>query len=125
MSGKSSKAQRRIRARQERFDLDTFEPIELSSQHDDDEPEIEEIEVFRIDGKSFFMPDRVPFRCQLEMLDATARGGEAAGVRYAMITTLGEEGYAALMSLETLDREKFEQILQLATQIIASSAGKA
>ncbi len=108
-----------------RFDLDSVEPIRLTSKPAGDE-DVEMIHVFSIDGTDYYMPTSVPFVHAVKSMDIAGSEGEAAAVRYQLKTMLGDEGYAALIGFEGIQEADFRAICDLANKIIMTSQeGKA
>ena len=117
----SNKIRKPKRTKTERFDIDDFEPIRLETDEDDD-GEIEQVHVFSIGDNDYYMPTQVPFSHSIKSMEILAREGEAAASAYQLRTTLGDEGYEALLGFEGLKKEDFDKILALANKIIL--AGK-
>lgn len=108
----------------DRFDLDNYEPIVLKTRNEDEE--IEMLHVFTIDDKKYYMPTRVPFNVTIKAMRIYAEKGEAAALDYQLRVLLGTDGYDALMDFDDLESEDFQNIVNLADQIVTASAkGKA
>lgn len=107
-----------------RFDLDSYEPIVLTSSSDDSE--VEMLHVFTIDGKKYYMPTEVPFSVSVKAMRVFAERGETAALDFQLHALLGDEGYNALLNFDDLQADDFKRIIELADQIVtASTKGKA
>jgi hypothetical protein len=118
-------ARRRQAPPKERFDLDSFEPIQLKEPAAEESDAIEQVHAFSIGETEYFVPTRVPFFHSVKAMEVYATKGEQAGVAYELRTVLGNEAYEALMGFEGLTEKQFQAILKLSSQIIHASAGKA
>jgi hypothetical protein len=115
---------RKAQRDRKRIDLDAVEPIVLDA--DGDEDDVEEIHVFTLNGKDYFMPTVASFHTAIRTMEIYASKGEAAATAYQLRELLGDEGYEALINYPRLRAEDFNRICELASDIVlASREGKA
>jgi hypothetical protein len=110
-----------------RFDLDAYEPVEMTTLTDEErgEQEVKMVHAFTLDGTEYFVPREVPYSVAVKSFDLAARDGEAAAIAYQLITLLGEAGYQALIGFRDIEPEQFKQVADLANAVIMASSGKA
>jgi hypothetical protein len=118
-----------ISPKRHRYDLEEIEPVVLVSKPkaERDGDEVEMIHVFTVDGIEYYMPRQVEFHVAMQSMEIAATQGEAAAVRFQLLTLLGEDGYRALVEFQDLESEHFTAIAAIANKIIMSSqeSGKA
>lgn len=89
--------------------------IELTTKSD---VEVEQVELFSIDGKSYTIPNKPRLNVALKTLKLMRKEGEEAAMAYMMEAAIGEEAFDALTEYEDLDAETFQQIVLAAQKIV-------
>lgn len=99
------------------------DPLALISSTD--EPEM--VELFSIDGKPYFIPNKVRVNVGLKYLHQVRTTGDAAANSWLLEALLGEEGYQALLDYDDLTAEDLERVQAVAVEIVLgrSEEGKA
>lgn len=116
--------QRRSEQQRERFDLSDYEPPVLDEGDEEDDPEVERIEAFRVGEKSYYARTQVDFIVAVRAMEIAAQSGEAAAMAYTMREVLGDDGYQALLNLKSLHPEHFARIAVLVNKIVSSSSAE-
>jgi hypothetical protein len=121
-----TKAKLRRTQRKDRFDLSDVEPIQLDEGAAEESEEVEQIHLFSIGDREFWVPTQVDFVHAVRSMEIAAARGEAAAVAYQLRVLLGDDGYEALINFDRLQKPHFEAICRTANKIIMASAeGKA
>lgn len=89
--------------------------IELSTT---DAPEVEEIELFSIDGKSYTIPNKPRLNVALKTLKLVRTEGQDAAMAYMMEAAIGEEAFDALTEYDDLDTETLQNIMAAAQKVV-------
>lgn len=79
------------------------------------------IELFSIDGESYFIPVKIRPNKALQIMHAFRTGGDNAGIDYMMEVLLGTEGHEALMGFDDLEDDDFEKIVKIAFEVVSGS----
>lgn len=120
-----AKRRRQEPRRTTRIDLDDIEPVVIHTGDRDGE-EVEEIHLFTIDDREYWVPARAPFQAAIKSMSIYAAQGEAAAVDYQLRTMLGEEAYEALVNCPDVTEDQFKRICDhINTIVMAEQEGKA
>jgi len=121
----------KIRQPKRRFDPDDFEPVVVKASG----AEVEEVTLFVIDETDdggerteYTIPKKVKFNVTLQATEILAQRGEHAAGVWMLRELLGEDGYEALINFDDLERDDFNQICEIAANVVlgpAEGRGKA
>lgn len=91
--------------------------IELTTSNESNE-EVEQVELFSIDGKSYTIPKKPRMNVALKTMKMIRTEGEDAAAAYMLEAVIGEEAYDALTDYDDLDPETFRQIIAIAQKVV-------
>lgn len=80
--------------------------------------EVEKLELFSIDGKSYYIDNKPRLNVALKTLKLIRKDGEEAAIAYMMEAAIGEEAFDALTEYDDLDIETFQAIVQAAQKVV-------
>jgi hypothetical protein len=80
--------------------------------------EVEQVELFSIDGKSYTIANKPRLNVALKSLKLARKDGEEAAAAYMLEAVLGEEAFDALTEYEDLTPETFTAIFQAAQKVV-------
>lgn len=89
--------------------------IELSTT---DAPDVEQIELFSIDGQSYTIPNKPRLNVALKTLKMARTEGQDAAMAYMMEAAIGAEAFDALTEYEDLDAKTLEAIMTAAQKVV-------
>lgn len=76
--------------------------------------DVEQIELFSIDGKSYSIPNKPRVNVALRYLKLAREQGVDAAAAYLIESLIGADGYEALMNYEDLTSEELASIVSAA-----------
>lgn len=91
------------------------EKIELTTGT---EEEVEQLELFSIDGKSYGIPNKPRLNVALKTLKLLRTQGEDAASAYMLEAVIGEAAFEALTDYEDLTPETFQAIIMAAQKVV-------
>ena len=93
----------------------------------DKNKEVEQVEIFSIEGVPYSIPNKVKVNLQLKYLRELKLNGELQATYLLLETLLSPEGYEALMNYDDLTDEDFEAVVKVAQEVVfgAETEGKA
>lgn len=80
--------------------------------------DVEQIELFSIDGKGYTIPNKARVNLALRYLKMARNEGADAASAYMLEEMVGEEGYNALMNYEDLTSETLTAIMEAAQKVV-------
>lgn len=80
--------------------------------------EVEQVELFSIDGKSYTIPNKPRLNVALKTLKIAREEGQDAAMAYMMEKAIGEEAFEALTNYDDLDADTFAQIVNAAQSVV-------
>jgi hypothetical protein len=94
---------------------------QIVSLQSSDGPEPERVELFQIDGKPYYVTARPKINMALRYMHIARVQGTDMAIDYMLGQLLGEESYEALMGFDDLTMEQFQQIITIASTIMAGA----
>lgn len=88
-----------------------LEPLRLVTP--ENPPEVEEVELFSIDGRAYMVPREVSPAVSLRFLKAARQVGAELAMGELLEEMLGEEGYDALMNFKYLTQQNLVDLMEL------------
>ena len=80
--------------------------------------EVEKLELFSIDGKSYYIDNKPRINVALKTLKLLRTEGEEAAMAFMMEAAIGEEAFDALTEYDDLTPETFQAIVQAAQKVV-------
>jgi hypothetical protein len=80
--------------------------------------EVEQVELFKLNGKSYTIPNKARANVSLKYLNLLRKEGDAAASAYLLTTLLGEEAFDALTEYDDLTTEQFTDVVGAAQKVV-------
>jgi hypothetical protein len=105
--------------RKKKFTPDNFAPVVITK----DAGEVEQVLLFSMvedDGeqRDFYIPKKVKFTLTLQAADVLEEKGETAAGIWMLKKLIGEEGFKAIAYSDDVTEEQFNQVVEIATNIV-------
>lgn len=107
---------RRKAAPVEDIDMPEIEVLDLDAEEIDEEPDL--VEIFRLNGKSYYVDRNVGAGTAIRMLKSLKTQGQESAVATMLEELLGEEAFDALANHRGLKPKHFAQVLLSCTRAI-------
>lgn len=88
--------------------------VELTTTPDD---QVERVELFSLDGKSYTIPRRPKANVALRYLYEVKQHGSEVAAGSLLMNLLGEENYLTLMDNDDLTLDQLKQVMELAQKV--------
>lgn len=89
--------------------------VQLNSKNSDEA--VEQVELFSIDGQSYYIPKKIKANLQLKYLKVLREEGELPATYVLLEGVLTPEGYQALMDYDDLSEDDLDNIMEIAQKI--------
>lgn len=86
-----------------------IEVLELNSEDMEEEPDL--VEIFRLDGKPYYIDRNLGVGITLRALKALKQQGELSALSAILVELLGEEGFDALSSFRGIKPKHLAQVV--------------
>lgn len=93
-----------------------LEVLDFRTEDMDTEPDM--VEVFRLDGKPYYVDRNIGAGIALRMLGSLKRQGQEAAVATMLMELLGEEAFDDLSHFRGIKPKHFAQVLMQCTRVI-------
>lgn len=94
--------------------------VDLDAKPRDDGP-VGRVDLFRLDGRTYTIPDRTRANVGLKYLWLEKEKGTGPAEQWLLEELLGEDGYKALMGYDELEPEDLERIMLVAQEVVLGS----
>lgn len=94
--------------------------IDLGSSEVDSKADVETIDIFKLDGKTYSAPKHFSAGLTLKYLEKQAEAGADAAIYFMFTELLGREAYDALKNNPNLTKSQLDEIMGIVEKLALS-----